>query len=104
MNRCIEGFGVTEDPRTLTCALNYYRANFGENMYEKTKTSVKKIDKDVLILWGDKDIALVPESPEYEKEFITGKFEAIHFPDGNHNLFHSHLDECYTAISTYLKG
>ena len=96
--------GVRDDPLTISCAINWYRANFSDNMYEKAKTKPTKIAKDVLILWGDKDIALTPDTPEYERQFISGDLQVVHFKQGNHNLFHSDPNECYTHIIDYLNA
>jgi len=103
LNRCIRGMGLRDDPATLTCAINWYRANFGENMYEKMKIKPTKIAKDTLILWGDKDVALSAATPDYERKFISAELKVVHFPLGNHNLFHSHLDECFAEIVDFLK-
>ena len=94
--------GVRDDPLTMTCAINWYRANFSDNIYEKSKTKPTQIAQDVLILWGDKDIALMPDTPEYERQFISGELQIVHFKEGNHNLFHSHPNECYEHIIDYL--
>jgi len=105
VNRCIRGIGVRDDPRTLTCAINYYRANMAQNFYQQLKANAKmnSIHKETLILWGDKDRALTKATPDYEKQFITGNFRVVHFPDGNHNFFHSHVNECYSEISQFMK-
>lgn len=95
--------GLRDDPATLTCAINWYRANFAENMYEKLKQKTAKIAKDTLILWGDKDVALTANTPDYEAKFISGELKVVHFPHGNHNLFHSHEDDCYAEIIRFLK-
>ena len=64
---------------------------------------VNRIDKDTLILWGDKDSALTKATPDYEKKFISGNCRIIHFPDGNHNFFHSHVNECHSEILKFMK-
>jgi pimeloyl-ACP methyl ester carboxylesterase len=51
-------------------------------LYPETKL----IPHDVLMLWGDKDPALMPETPEMESTLISGKIKIVHFPNASHNL------------------
>jgi pimeloyl-ACP methyl ester carboxylesterase len=56
----------------------------------------------VLILWGDKDEALIKELPDNERKFITGDLEVKHFSEYGHNMFHANPEGCWKSIKQWL--
>ena len=62
-----------------------------------------KIPHNVLILWGDKDEALIKELPENERQYISGDVEIEHFPDYGHNMFHANHEIVWKSIQRWLK-
>jgi len=93
-------FGGTE---SLTSAINWYRGNYGRLVDSVFDEEPKKIEHDVLMLWGDKDRALTPKTPEIESTFISGKVEIIRFPNGGHNLHMQERESVSKEMKKFLK-
>ena len=70
--------------------------------YDVLKDPVKKVPHDVLILWGEQDRALTTHCIDVEKSLIAGSVTVFRYPEGNHNLFHSHEKECLERIGSFL--
>lgn len=105
VQEAIENFGVYEDPNVLHCAINWYRENGGasEINYERVfNEKPKMIEQDVLILWGEKDPALTVKCIDIEQSLISGKFKAVRYPEGNHNLFHEFREEVISEILPFI--
>lgn len=62
--------------------LNYYRAFLRANPL-RTRSYIKELPMDVLILWGDKDTALQPALADPPKKLVPNA-TVIHFPDAGH--------------------
>ena len=62
----------------------------------------KMIEQDVLILWGEKDPALTVKCIDIEQSLISGKFKAVRYPEGNHNLFHEFKEEVIAEILPFI--
>ena len=80
-----------------------FRGNYGRLVDSVFDEEPKKIEHDVLMLWGDKDRALTPKTPEIESTFISGKVEIIRFPNGGHNLHMQERESVSKEMKKFLK-
>lgn len=71
------------EPQTLTSAVNYYRANILNCFFGKEKYP-DKIKIPTLFIYGEKDIAVLPETVKGVGEMIDAPFEEFFFPDVGH--------------------
>ena len=70
-------------PRALTSALNYYRANILKRLFFKQSTE-EKIKVPTLFIYGEKDAAVLPESVQGIGEVIDAAYQEIRIPDAAH--------------------
>jgi len=70
-------------PRALTSALNYYRANILKRLFSKPSTEAK-IKVPTLFIYGEKDTAVLPESVRDIGEVIDAPYQEIRIPDAGH--------------------
>ena len=80
-----------------------FRGNYGRLVDSVFDEEPKKINHDVLMLWGDKDRALTPKTPEIESTFISGKVEIIRFPNAGHNLHMQERENVSKEMKKFLK-
>ncbi|CAN5879600.1 alpha/beta hydrolase [soil metagenome] len=71
------------EPRALTSALNYYRANILKRLFSKQSTE-EKIKVPTLFIYGEKDTAVLPESVQGIGEVIDAPYQEIRIPDAGH--------------------
>ena len=71
------------EPRALTSALNYYRANILKRLFGKSSPEAK-IKVPTLFIYGEKDTAVLPETVKGIGEFIDAPFEEFFIPDAGH--------------------
>ncbi|MDQ3712296.1 MAG: alpha/beta hydrolase [Acidobacteriota bacterium] len=71
------------EPRALTSALNYYRANILKRLFSK-QTTEEKIKVPTLFIYGEKDQAVLPESVRGIGEVIDAPYQEIRIPDAGH--------------------
>ncbi|HEY2365888.1 MAG TPA: alpha/beta fold hydrolase, partial [Polyangiaceae bacterium] len=76
-------------PASFTAPLNWYRAA-GRVRDRKPKTRV--IDKDVLVVWGMRDYALVPANLEGLEEWLP-RVRIERLPNAGHFVQHEAADE-----------
>ena len=70
------------EPRALTSAINYYRANFFDKFFNRGET--EKIKVPTLFIYGEKDTAVLPETVENVKEAIDAPYEEVRIPESGH--------------------
>lgn len=71
------------EPRALTSAINYYRANILKRLFGKT-TNPAKIKVPTIFIYGEKDTAVLPETVKGIGEMIDAPFEEFFIPDAGH--------------------
>jgi pimeloyl-ACP methyl ester carboxylesterase len=75
-------------PRSLTSALNYYRAAFRSMVRRRSPDPTRRIDRKTLVLWGERDRAL-DHRVLNGLEWYVPNVEVIRFRDLGH---WSHID------------
>ena len=71
------------EPRALTSAINYYRANILKRLFGKN-TPQAKIKVPTLFIYGEKDTAVLPETVKGIGNMIDAPFEEFFIPDAGH--------------------
>ena len=71
------------EPRAITSAINYYRANILKRLFGKTKPQAK-IKVPTLFIYGEKDTAVLPETVKGIGDMIDASFEEFFIPDAGH--------------------
>ena len=62
----------------------------------------KKISQDTLFIWGQKDPALIKETPLTESSFITGKVTIRRLMTASHNLHLQQKENVWKEIAKFL--
>ncbi|MEM9954419.1 MAG: alpha/beta hydrolase [Chloroflexota bacterium] len=87
-------------PNAMTSMLNYYRAN--SNLSGFTKLSKKQhITTPTLMLWGEKDSALVKEMAQPSMDLVEDG-ELVFFPHATHFIQHDAPDSVNEEIYNFI--
>lgn len=84
--------------KTLTGALNYYRANLGPGKGKK----IGKISSPTLFLYGRKDLAIGNTAAEFNHFYMIGDY-AYEFLDGGHWLIQSNYEDISKAVVNHVE-
>ena len=79
IDRYVEALRV---PGVVPAALAYYRASMRRVLTGRVP-KMRTIDQDVLVIWGDQDLALGRELAEPPKRFVPHA-RVVHIPDATH--------------------
>jgi len=91
-------------PGALTAAINYYRANYRADLRPDATALVHsaRIDAETLIIWGDRDTALVPELLDGIERFVP-RVRIHRMPDVGHWVQNEAPDEVNGLLIDFLK-
>ena len=96
----IDGYvGALARPGALKAALNYYRAN--TNPREIERASSARTEADTLIIWGDRDHALIPELLDGIHDDAP-RAQVHRIPDAGHWVQNEAPDEVNRAMLRFL--
>ena len=70
------------EPRALTSAINYYRANFFDKIFKRGANV--KIKVPTLFIYGEKDSAILPETVRNVKDAVEAEYEEVRIPESGH--------------------
>ena len=84
--------------KSLTAALNYYRANFRD----KTGLRIGKIEVPTLFIWGNRDLAIGRTAAEGNHKYMPEDYQFIEV-EGGHWLIQSRYDEVKVAVVERLR-
>ncbi len=70
------------EPGALTAALNYYRANVFDRLFNRRDPVGIKVP--TLFIYGEKDSAVLPETVQNIREAIDAQYEEVRIPAGGH--------------------
>lgn len=79
IERYVEALRV---PGALTSAIAYYRASMRRVLTGRVP-KIRRIDHPVLVIWGDRDIALGKEMAEPPPRFVPNA-KVVHLPEATH--------------------
>lgn len=90
---------VFRKKKSLTAALNYYRANIGKSNNDR----VGDIEAPTLFIWGQNDFAIGSFAVESGHKYMKGPytFLALH---GGHWLIQTNYPEVETAVITHISS
>ena len=83
--------------KSLTAALNYYRANIGRGKFEH----VGDIEVPTLFIWGRNDLAIGGVAAAGCAEYVKGPFTYLPL-DGGHWLVQSRYEEIEAAVEAHI--
>jgi len=83
--------------KSLTAALNYYRANIGRGNNER----IGDITTPTLFIWGRKDMAIGAFAAKSNERYIKGEYTFLGL-DGGHWLIQSNYKDVEAAIIKHL--
>jgi pimeloyl-ACP methyl ester carboxylesterase len=88
-------------PGALRAALNYYRANAGGSGLRLAYSA--RTDAETLVIWGDKDPALLPDVLE-GLERVAPRARVHHMPDVSHWVQSEAPEEVNRLMVEFLRG
>src|SRR5262249_22147460 len=71
----------------VTAALNYYRANVLQSLFRRGRDRGERnagIRVPTLFIYGERDVAVIPETVRDLGRFIEGPFREVRIPDSGH--------------------
>ena len=95
------------ESNALTCAINYYRANFFPLFFKSKKESEDLTDDRVrvptLFIYGELDHAVVPETVEGVNRFVDAPFREVRFKDCAHWIQNEAPAEVNAELVSFLE-
>ena len=89
------------EPKALTSALNYYRANVLKRIFGKQPTP-EKIKVPTLFIYGEQDHVIMPESVQGVGDFIDAEYEEVRIPESGHWVQQEASEAVTDAIREFL--
>ena len=95
-------------PRALTSAINYYRANvFRSLLHGGVETPDDEKDKGrirvpTLFIYGEHDMAILPSTVRDLGSFIDAPYRELRIPDSGHWVQNEAVEEVNTALLEFL--
>ena len=93
-------------PRALTSAINYYRANVFRSLLrggtETPKDTGGRIRVPTLFIYGEQDMAVIPSTVRGLNRFIDAPYREVRIPDSGHWVQNEAVDEVNNALLEFL--
>lgn len=93
-------------PRALTSALNYYRANVFRSLFrggvEAPNASDARIRVPTLFIYGEQDMAVIPSTVKDLGRFIDAPYREFRIPDSGHWVQNEAVTEVNSALLEFL--
>jgi pimeloyl-ACP methyl ester carboxylesterase len=91
-------------PRALTSALNYYRANVFSSIFARKKPSGSngKVKVPTLFIYGELDMAVRPSTVKGVNRFVEAPYRELRIPDSGHWVQNEAVDEVNDSIMKFL--
>jgi pimeloyl-ACP methyl ester carboxylesterase len=93
-------------PGALTGALNYYRANVFKSLFRGGVETPKETDGRVrvptLFIYGEQDIAVLPETVRDVGKFVDAPYRELRIPDSGHWVQNEAIEEVNVALIDFL--
>lgn len=93
-------------PDALTGGLNYYRANVFKSLFRGGVETPKETDGRVrvptLFIYGEQDIAVLPETVRDVGRFVDAPYHELRIPDSGHWVQNEAIDEVNLALLDFL--
>jgi epoxide hydrolase 4 len=97
------------EPNALTSAINYYRANFGALFFPKKKKESEDLSDDrvrvpTLLIYGERDQFIVPETLEGVNRFLDAPFHEARFKNYGHWIQNEAPAEVNAELMSFLEA
>jgi epoxide hydrolase 4 len=94
-------------PGALTCSLNYYRANVLRSLLrrgvETPNEANGRIRVPTLFIYGEHDVAVLPETVRRLDRFIDAPYREVRIPDSGHWVQNEAVEEVNAALLEFLQ-
>jgi pimeloyl-ACP methyl ester carboxylesterase len=97
------------EPNALTCAVNYYRANFIPLFFTKKKKESEDLSDDrvrvpTLLIYGERDKFIVPETLEGVNRFVDAPYHEARFKSYGHWIQNEAPQEINAELESFLES
>ena len=93
-------------PGSLTGGLNYYRANVFKSLFrggvEPSSDKDGKIQVPTLFIYGEQDMAVLPDTVRGLGRFVAASYEELRIPDSGHWVQNEAVAEVNEALLRFL--
>jgi len=93
-------------PGALTGGLNYYRANVFKSLFrggvETPKEADGRIRVPTLFIYGEQDVAVLPETVRDVGRFVDAPYRELRIPDSGHWVQNEAIEEVNQALLDFL--
>ncbi len=95
---------MLSQPGQLEAAFNYYRVNTSPgSIYSESSTEFKPLKMPVLLFYGEKDFAFIPQAWEETARFCRGYFKRVELPGCSHWVLEEAPQETLGLILAHLQ-
>ncbi len=99
-----EYLGMLAQPGQLEAAFNYYRVNSSPaSVYSESSTNFPPLKMPVMLLYGGRDFAFIPQVWEDTAKFCQGYFKKIELEDYSHWVLEEAPQETLDFITEHLQ-
>lgn len=95
-------------PGALTGGLNYYRANVFKSLFRGGVETPKETDGRVrvptLFIYGEQDVAVLPETVRDIGKFVDAPYRELRIPDSGHWVQNEAIEEVNLALLDFLEA
>jgi epoxide hydrolase 4 len=93
-------------PKALTSAINYYRANVFRSLIKQKKIvaghSDDRIRVPTLFIYGELDVAVIPSTVRGMERFMNAPYREVRIPDSGHWVQNEAVAEVNAALLDFL--
>lgn len=93
-------------PRALTSAINYYRANVFRTLFRRRAETPVPSDERVrvptLFIYGELDVAVIPSTVRDLERFMAAPYRELRIPDSGHWVQNEAVAEVNNALLKFL--
>lgn len=100
----VQYINALRQPRALTSALNYYRANVFRSLFGRKKPvgGDGKVKVPTLFIYGELDQAVRPSTVRGVNRFVDAPYRELRIPDSGHWVQNEAIEEVNAAIMEFL--
>jgi epoxide hydrolase 4 len=95
------------EPGALTASINYYRANLGARLKMSFRrgdyTKQERIRVPTLFIFGERDMAIAPETVENVAAYVDAPYREVRFAEGGHWIQQEYSEEVSATLSSFLE-
>lgn len=89
------------DPRALTGAVNYYRAN-AAGLFRQKSAAPTRVQVPTLFIYGEKDFAIIPETVRRVGDYVDAPYTELRIASSGHWVQQEAATEVNAALQSFL--